>query len=51
MFSSSRPRGSSPTEGALPVNVRFAFDGEEEVGGDSIVDWVDAGRGQRGRRA
>jgi len=32
-------------EGALPVNVRFAFDGEEEVGGDSIVDWVDADTG------
>jgi acetylornithine deacetylase/succinyl-diaminopimelate desuccinylase-like protein len=32
-------------EGALPVNVRFAFDGEEEVGGDSIVDWVDADAG------
>jgi acetylornithine deacetylase/succinyl-diaminopimelate desuccinylase-like protein len=29
------------SEGALPVNVRFAFDGEEEVGGDSIVRWVD----------
>ncbi len=28
-------------EGALPVNVRFAFDGEEEIGGDSIVQWVD----------
>ena len=28
-------------EGALPVNVRFAFDGEEEVGGDSIVEWVE----------
>ena len=27
-------------EGELPVNVRFAFDGEEEVGGDSIVEWV-----------
>jgi len=26
--------------GALPVNVRFAFDGEEEIGGDSIVHWV-----------
>jgi acetylornithine deacetylase/succinyl-diaminopimelate desuccinylase-like protein len=25
----------------LPVNVRFAFDGEEEVGGDSIVQWVE----------
>jgi acetylornithine deacetylase/succinyl-diaminopimelate desuccinylase-like protein len=27
-------------EGALPVNVRFACDGEEETGGHSIVDWV-----------
>ena len=27
-------------EGALPVNVRFAFDGEEEIGGDSIVHWL-----------
>ena len=40
-------------EGALPVNVRFAFDGEEEVGGDSIVQWLeqDEGRavGQRRR--
>ena len=33
-------------EGALPVNVRFAFDGEEEIGGDSIVDWVDADQGR-----
>ncbi len=32
-------------EGALPVNVRFAFDGEEEVGGDSIVKWVEADEG------
>jgi len=32
-------------EGGLPVNVRFAFDGEEEVGGDSIEKWVDADRG------
>ena len=32
-------------EGALPVNVRFAFDGEEEVGGDSIEKWVDADSG------
>ncbi len=31
--------------GALPVNVRFAFDGEEEVGGDSIVAWVDQDTG------
>jgi acetylornithine deacetylase/succinyl-diaminopimelate desuccinylase-like protein len=27
--------------GELPVNVRFAFDGEEEIGGDSIVEWVE----------
>jgi acetylornithine deacetylase/succinyl-diaminopimelate desuccinylase-like protein len=29
-------------EGALPVNVRVACDGEEEVGGHSIVDLVEA---------
>src|SRR5688572_12193208 len=29
-------------EGALPVNVRIAFDGEEEVGGHSIVDFLAA---------
>jgi acetylornithine deacetylase/succinyl-diaminopimelate desuccinylase-like protein len=27
-------------EGALPVNVRVASDGEEEVGGESIPEWV-----------
>jgi acetylornithine deacetylase/succinyl-diaminopimelate desuccinylase-like protein len=27
-------------EGALPVNVRFACDGEEEVGGSSIVEFL-----------
>jgi len=27
-------------EGALPVNVRFACDGEEETGGHSIVDFL-----------
>ncbi len=31
--------------GELPVNVRFAFDGEEEVGGDSVVKWVEQDRG------
>jgi acetylornithine deacetylase/succinyl-diaminopimelate desuccinylase-like protein len=29
-------------EGALPVNVRLAFDGEEEIGGHSIVDFLAA---------
>ncbi len=28
--------------GELPVNLRFACDGEEEVGGHSIVDWLRA---------
>jgi len=32
--------------GELPVNVRFAFDGEEEVGGDSIVQWVERDEGR-----
>jgi acetylornithine deacetylase/succinyl-diaminopimelate desuccinylase-like protein len=27
--------------GKLPVNVRFACDGEEETGGDSIVQWLE----------
>jgi acetylornithine deacetylase/succinyl-diaminopimelate desuccinylase-like protein len=27
-------------EGALPVNVRIASDGEEEIGGHTIVDWL-----------
>ncbi len=32
-------------EGVLPVNVRFACDGEEEVGGHSIIDFLaDDGR-------
>lgn len=31
-------------EGALPVNVRIAFDGEEEVGGHSVEDFVAADR-------
>jgi acetylornithine deacetylase/succinyl-diaminopimelate desuccinylase-like protein len=29
-------------EGALPVNVRFACDGEEESGGHSIIDFLEA---------
>jgi len=28
--------------GELPLNVRFACDGEEEIGGSSIVDWLAA---------
>ena len=33
-------------EGALPVNVRFTSDGEEEIGGHSIVDFL--ARDERG---
>jgi acetylornithine deacetylase/succinyl-diaminopimelate desuccinylase-like protein len=29
-------------QGALPVNIRVAFDGEEEIGGHSIVDFLAA---------
>ena len=29
-------------EGELPVNLRFACDGEEETGGHSIVDFLAA---------
>jgi acetylornithine deacetylase/succinyl-diaminopimelate desuccinylase-like protein len=36
-------------EGALPVNVRFACDGEEETGGHSIVDYLT--RDERGADA
>ncbi len=35
--------------GELPVNVRFACDGEEETGGDSIVQWLE--RDERGADA
>ena len=28
--------------GELPVNIRFACDGEEEIGGHSVVDWLTA---------
>ncbi len=31
--------------GELPVNVRFAIDAEEEVGGHSVVDWVQVDEG------
>jgi len=33
-------------EGTLPVNVRFAFDGEEEIGGNSIVEWLEQDEGR-----
>jgi len=33
-------------EDALPVNVRFAFDGEEEIGGNSIVEWLEQDEGR-----
>ena len=33
--------GQLAASGDLPVNVRFAFDGEEEIGGDSIVRWLE----------
>ncbi len=33
-------------DGRLPVNVRFACDGEEEVGGHSIVEWIAADEGR-----
>ena len=36
-------------EGALPVNVRIASDGEEEIGGHTIVDWL--ARDERGADA
>ena len=38
-------------EGSLPVNVRFAFDGEEEVGGSSIEEWVEQDEGPRTSRS
>jgi acetylornithine deacetylase/succinyl-diaminopimelate desuccinylase-like protein len=33
-------------EGELPVNVRFCCDGEEEIGGTSIVEFLDAHAGE-----
>ncbi len=40
---------SLAAEGALPVNVRIACDGEEEIGGHTIVDWI--GQDDRGADA
>ncbi|HEU0304676.1 MAG TPA: M20/M25/M40 family metallo-hydrolase [Gaiellaceae bacterium] len=36
---------SLASEGTLPVNVRIAFDGEEESGGTAIGEWVAADTG------
>ncbi len=38
----SKAAATLAAEGALPVNVRIACDGEEETGGHSIVEWVEA---------
>ena len=40
--SCSRPPRRWPPRARLPVNVRVACDGEEETGGHSIVEWVEA---------
>src|ERR671911_1515664 len=40
LYSVLRAAADLAAAGELPVNVRVASDGEEEVGGDSIVDWV-----------
>ena len=40
---------SLASAGELPVNVRFACDGEEETGGDSIVQWLE--QDERGANA
>ena len=34
-------RSGSSRRGALPVNLRFACDGEEEIGGHTIVDFLE----------
>ena len=41
LFVTVEAAGQLAASGELPVNVRFAFDGEEEVGGDSIVRWLE----------
>jgi acetylornithine deacetylase/succinyl-diaminopimelate desuccinylase-like protein len=45
LFALVEAAGRLARAGELPVNVRFAFDGEEEVGGDSVVAWVEQDRG------
>ena len=41
LFVTVEAAGRLAASGGLPVNVRFAFDGEEEIGGDSIVRWLE----------
>jgi acetylornithine deacetylase/succinyl-diaminopimelate desuccinylase-like protein len=40
LYALLRAAADLASEGSLPVNVRIASDGEEEIGGDSIVKWV-----------
>lgn len=40
LYALLRAAADLAAEGSLPVNVRIASDGEEEIGGDSIVKWV-----------
>ena len=40
LYALLRAAADLATEGALPVNLRIACDGEEEIGGHSIVDFV-----------
>ena len=40
LYAQLRAAADLAAEGALPVNVRIASDGEEEIGGDSVVKWV-----------
>jgi acetylornithine deacetylase/succinyl-diaminopimelate desuccinylase-like protein len=42
LYALLRAAADLASEGSLPVNVRIASDGEEEIGGDSIVKWVEA---------
>ena len=41
--------GLLAADGALPINIRVVSDGEEEVGGQSIVEFLAAGRARRRR--
>jgi acetylornithine deacetylase/succinyl-diaminopimelate desuccinylase-like protein len=41
LFVTIEAAGRLAEAGRLPVNVRLAFDGEEEIGGVSIVEWLE----------